>query len=196
MATGEMTDYHSEYSGKGTTSSESASSSSDESLKTSRFKGKLKRKKSKQKHKSRCHEFSANSSRKRCFKKTHPSTRKKQKSSSRKKHIVKMFRHHYADFFTLLQMASELMRAKLYSKELICQDFITAKASQVLEALNRTVTAEPDKVYEIIECLEEESPCDSGILKTIKGKVTNLLMFSAYLSRLLGEFVIILQKLS
>ena len=172
MATGEMTDSLSGSSGDRTTSSESAASSSDENFKTPRFKERLKRKKSKQKHKSSYHEFSAKHSHKQRFQKSHLSTHKKQKSCSRKKRIVEMFRHYYANFLLLLQMASKLIQAKLYSKELISEDYITAEESLVLKALKRTVTAEPDKVYVIIECLEEEISNDNGILKTIKGIIS------------------------
>jgi len=189
MSTVEETDFFSGDSvGSSTTSesttSESAASSSDENGETSALKKKARKKrkkvKAKLKHEDGSRKFLTKSSHKSSksmksrksehSRKTPQSSCKREESSTRGKHIVKMFRRHSADFFRLLQMASDVVPLELYSNDLIPEDLITAEASQLILALNKTIKAEPDRIYEVIHCFEKELS-SSETLKSIKGKI-------------------------
>ena len=97
-----------------------------------------------------------------------------------KKQITGIFRKYYGKLLRLLKTCSEQVPAEMFSKELIPSELIAAKKHKILMSLENTVHAEPEKIFDIIECLEEELSSNS-ILKAMKGKLLELLYVYSYI---------------
>ncbi len=94
-------------------------------------------------------------------------TRVKSSCDKKKKAV---FQKYYADLLRLLKVSSEVLPATLYSKGLISSDYMELSKPAIMQSLLQMIILEPSRVFEIIECFEEEFQTNSN-LKNMRGNL-------------------------
>ena len=89
-----------------------------------------------------------------------------------KKQVTFIFQKYYGKLLRLLKTCSTEVPAEMYSKQLITSELITAEKDKILESLKNHVHSDPKRIFDVIECLEEELSCNS-VLKDMKGNYHN-----------------------
>ena len=97
---------------------------------------------------------------------------KRKRPKAYKKQVTLIFQKYYGKLLRLLKTCSTEVPAEMYSKQLITSELITAEKDKILESLKNHVHSDPKRIFDVIECLEEELSCNS-VLKDMKGNYHN-----------------------